>query len=94
MFEGHEPFYEKLYCGAQTRSGSHYCASHAGRAFRPVIKTQAPKTERLDFLREIYRKAAVRYALMAEEAEMAGPGSGQDGVSLWDRADRLLALTR
>jgi hypothetical protein len=52
------------------------------------------KTEQLDFLREIYRKAAVRYALMAEEAEMAGPGSGQDGVSLWRRADRLLALTR
>jgi hypothetical protein len=27
------------------------------------------KAAQLDFLREIYRKAAVRYALMAEEAE-------------------------
>jgi hypothetical protein len=34
LFEGHEPFYEKLYCGARTRSGSHYCAAHAGRAFK------------------------------------------------------------
>jgi hypothetical protein len=34
LFEGHEPFYEKLYCGAPTSSGSHYCAAHAGRAFK------------------------------------------------------------
>jgi hypothetical protein len=34
LFEGHEPFYEKLYCGARTSSGSHYCAAHAGRAFK------------------------------------------------------------
>jgi hypothetical protein len=33
LFEGHEPFYEKLYCGARTSSGSHYCAAHAGQAF-------------------------------------------------------------
>jgi hypothetical protein len=33
LFEGHEPFYEKLYCGAPTISGGHYCAAHAGRAF-------------------------------------------------------------
>ena len=37
LFEGHEPFYEKLYCGARTSSGCHYCAAHAGRAFRQVI---------------------------------------------------------
>ena len=34
LFEGHEPFYEKLYCGAPTSLGSHYCAAHAGRAFK------------------------------------------------------------
>jgi hypothetical protein len=34
LFEGHEPFHEKLYCGARTSSGSHYCAAHAGRAFK------------------------------------------------------------
>jgi hypothetical protein len=34
LFEGHEPFHEKLYCGAPTISGGHYCAAHAGRAFR------------------------------------------------------------
>jgi hypothetical protein len=34
LFEGHEPFYEKLYCGAPTISGGHYCAAHAGRAFK------------------------------------------------------------
>jgi hypothetical protein len=33
LFEGHEPFYEKLYWGAQTSSGSPYCAAHAGQAF-------------------------------------------------------------
>jgi hypothetical protein len=49
------------------------------------------KTAQLDFLSEIYRKAAVRYVLMAEEAERGG---GQDGVSLWDRAEQLLAQTR
>jgi hypothetical protein len=32
LFEGHEPFYEKLYCGARTSSGGHYCAAHAGQA--------------------------------------------------------------
>jgi hypothetical protein len=32
LFEGYEPFYEKLYCGARTSSGSHYCAAHAGQA--------------------------------------------------------------
>jgi len=53
------------------------------------------KTEQLDFLREIYRKAAVRYALMAEEAEkLDRGGSSREGVSLWDRAEQLLALTR
>jgi hypothetical protein len=34
LFEGHEPFYEKLYCGAPTISGGHYCAAHAERAFK------------------------------------------------------------
>jgi hypothetical protein len=34
LFEGHKPFYEKLYCGAPTISGGHYCAAHAGRAFK------------------------------------------------------------
>ena len=34
LFEGHEPFHEKLYCGAPTSLGSHYCAAHAGRAFK------------------------------------------------------------
>jgi hypothetical protein len=34
LFEGYEPFYEKLYCGARTSSGSHYCAAHAGQAFK------------------------------------------------------------
>jgi hypothetical protein len=55
------------------------------------------KTAQLDFLSEIYRKAAVRYVLMAEEAERPDPvrgGSGRDGVSLWDRAEQLLAQTR
>jgi len=33
LFEGHEPFYEKLYCGSRTTSGSPYCAAHADRAF-------------------------------------------------------------
>jgi len=55
------------------------------------------KAAQLDFLREIYRKAAVRYALMAEEAEKPAPvrgGGSREAVSLWDRAERLLALTR
>ena len=34
LFEGREPFYEKLYCGARTSSGGHYCSAHAGRAFK------------------------------------------------------------
>jgi hypothetical protein len=55
------------------------------------------KAAQLDFLREIYRKAAVRYALMAEEAERPAPvraGGRREAVSLWDRAEQLLALTR
>lgn len=53
------------------------------------------KSTQLDFLSEIYRKAAVRYVLMAEDAETpVRGGSGGDGVSLWDRADQLLAETR
>jgi hypothetical protein len=51
----------------------------------------------VDFLSEIYRKAAVRYVLMAEEAERPAPvrgGSSRDGVSLWDRDEQLLAETR
>ena len=54
------------------------------------------KAAHLDFLREIYRKAAVRYALMAE-AEKPAPvrgGGSREAVSLWDRAEQLLALTR
>jgi hypothetical protein len=53
------------------------------------------KTAQLDFLNEIYRKAAVRYVLMAEEAERPDPVRGGSGrVSLWDRAEQLLAETR
>jgi hypothetical protein len=52
------------------------------------------KTEQLEFLSEIYRKAAVRYALMAEEAEMPDRAGSRNGVSLWDRAEQLLAMTR
>jgi hypothetical protein len=54
------------------------------------------KSTQLDFLSEIYRKAAVRYVLMAEDAERPDPGRGgsRDGVSLWDRAEQLLAETR
>jgi hypothetical protein len=33
LFEGHEPFYEKLYCGTRSIPGSSYCATHAGQAF-------------------------------------------------------------
>jgi hypothetical protein len=33
LFEGHEPFYEKLYCGTRSIPGSPYCAAHAGQAF-------------------------------------------------------------
>jgi hypothetical protein len=55
------------------------------------------KSTQLDFLTEIYRKAAVRYVLMAEDAEKPDPprgGSSRNSVSLWDRAERLLAETR
>jgi hypothetical protein len=34
LFEGYEPFYEKLFCGARTSSGSHYCAAHAASSVR------------------------------------------------------------
>ena len=44
LFEGHEPFYEKLYCGARTTSGSHYCAAHAGQAF--TRRTEPPGQSR------------------------------------------------
>jgi hypothetical protein len=44
-----------------------------------------------DFLSEIYRKAAVRYVLMAEDAER--PDTARGGL-LWDRADQLLAEKR
>jgi hypothetical protein len=33
LFEGHEPFYEKLYCGTRSTPGSPYCAAHEGQAF-------------------------------------------------------------
>jgi hypothetical protein len=33
LFEGHEPFYEKLYCGVCPIIESPYCAAHAGQAF-------------------------------------------------------------
>ena len=33
LFEGHEPFYEKLYCGARSIPGSPYCPAHAGQAY-------------------------------------------------------------
>jgi hypothetical protein len=36
LFEGHEPFYEKLYCGSRTTSGSPYCAAHADQACRAI----------------------------------------------------------
>jgi hypothetical protein len=45
LFEGHEPFYEKLYCGAPTISGGHYCAAHAGRAFTRRAFGQAKAVE-------------------------------------------------
>ena len=45
LFEGHEPFYEKLYCGARTSSGNHYCAAHAGRAFTRRAFGQAKAVE-------------------------------------------------
>jgi hypothetical protein len=40
LFEEHEPFYEKLYCGARSIPGSPYCAAHAGRAF--TRRTEPP----------------------------------------------------
>jgi hypothetical protein len=55
------------------------------------------KSTQLEFLSEIYRKAAVRYVLMAEDAEkpdLVRGGSSRDGRSLWDRAEQLLAETR
>jgi hypothetical protein len=55
------------------------------------------KGAQLDFLKETYLKAAVRYALMAEEAERPAPvrgGGRREAISLWDRAEQLLALTR
>ncbi len=55
------------------------------------------KSTQLDFLSEIYRKAAVRYVLMAEDAERPEAvrgGSSRDDVSLWVRAEQLLAETR
>jgi hypothetical protein len=45
LFEGHEPFYEKFYCGARTSSGSHYCAAHAGQAFTRRAFGQAKAAE-------------------------------------------------
>jgi hypothetical protein len=45
LFEGHEPFYEKLYCGARTSSGGHYCAAHAGQAFTRRAFGQAKAAE-------------------------------------------------
>ena len=33
LFEGHEPFYEKLYCGTRSMPGSPYCAAHEGQAY-------------------------------------------------------------
>jgi hypothetical protein len=45
LFEGHEPFYEKRYCGAPTISGGHYCAAHAGRAFTRRAFGQAKAVE-------------------------------------------------
>jgi hypothetical protein len=33
LFEGHEPFYEELYCGARSIPGSPYCVAHEGQAF-------------------------------------------------------------
>jgi hypothetical protein len=53
------------------------------------------KSTQLDFLSEIYRKAAVRYVLMAEDAERPDTvRGGLDGLSLWGRAEQLLAETR
>jgi hypothetical protein len=53
------------------------------------------KSTQLDFLVEIYRKAAVRYVLMAEDAERPEPvRGGLDGLSLWSRAEQLSAETR
>ena len=55
------------------------------------------KSTQLDFLSEIYRKAAVRYVLMAEDAERPDTvrgGNSRNGVSLWDRAEQFLAETR
>jgi len=48
------------------------------------------RSTQLDFLSEIYRTAALRYVLMAEDAERPVRGN-LDGVSLRDRAEQLLA---
>jgi hypothetical protein len=55
LFEGHEPFYEKLYCGARTNSESPYCAAHAGQAFTrrgqaEVANTPAPQAHQSEVL--------------------------------------------
>jgi hypothetical protein len=44
LFEGHEPFYEKLYCGTRSIPGSPYCAAHAGQAF--TRRTEPPGQSR------------------------------------------------
>ena len=36
LFEDHEPFYEKFYCGISPIAGSPYCAAHADIAFTPA----------------------------------------------------------
>jgi hypothetical protein len=57
LFEGHEPFYEKLYCGARTNSGSPYCAAHAGQAFTrrtfgqaEIANTPGPQAQQSEVL--------------------------------------------
>jgi hypothetical protein len=44
LFEGHEPFYEKLYCGTRSIPLSPYCAAHAGQAF--TRRTEPPGQSR------------------------------------------------
>jgi hypothetical protein len=60
LFEGHEPFYEKLYCGARTSSGSPYCAAHAGQAFTrrtfgraEAANTPAPQAQQSEVLQQL-----------------------------------------
>jgi hypothetical protein len=45
LFEGHEPFYEKLYCGTRPISGSPYCHAHSGQAFNRRTSGQAKAAE-------------------------------------------------